>query len=193
MFMVDKMRILVLVSGEKNKGNTKRIVDAFLCGLKKGNHDIKCINLCEVQINPCKDCNACVYLKDKFCVQEDGLNEILDEIMQSDCIVFASPIYFSFFSGTMKLLIDRFHAIGKKYNYDYPKKKFIVLATAAGDGSSFNLLKAFINEIFIEHMKWEELAFYGVSNCKFNDDFISKENDLMAIEEIGEKLRRKDE
>lgn len=182
--MVDKMKILVLVSGEKKRGNTNRIVETFLRGCQKESHEVKLLNLSDYQLNACKDCNACLYQKDKFCVQEDGLNEILEEIMKCDCVTFVSPIYFSFFSGTMKLLIDRFHAMGKRFNYEYPKKKFIVLATAAGSSDAFKLIRAFIDEIFIDHMKWEELAFYGVSNCSFDDDFSSKEADLKAIEEI---------
>ncbi len=185
---VNTMKILVLVSNEKKLGNTEKIVRSFLRGANTVKNEITYISLADLSIKSCIDCNSCESLSKSYCVHTDDMEIIFQEIEKNDCIVFATPVYFNFFSGKMKMMIDRFHAIGKRAGYQYPKKKYIILATAAGDKSAFCLMKKFCEEIFTEHMRWEEIIFFGVGNCRVNDDFSDKENQLKKIEKIGKEI-----
>ena len=84
----------------------------------------------------CAVCNVCRY--GKPCVQNDGFNEIVSEIMEADLLVFASPLYFWTISFRIKASIERFYCIAEKDDnppfgrYEkYPEKDCALLMTAA--------------------------------------------------------------
>lgn len=84
----------------------------------------------------CAVCNACRY--GKPCVQNDGFNEIVSEIMEADMLVFASPLYFWTISSRIKAFIERFYCIAEKDDnppfgrYEkYPEKDCALLMAAA--------------------------------------------------------------
>ena len=53
--------------------------------------------------------------KTKQCVQKDDMQAIYSKMLEVKVIVFASPVYFYTFNGSMKLLIDRTFIIEKTY------------------------------------------------------------------------------
>lgn len=56
-------------------------------------------------INYCKGCLGRVSSGE--CVIHDDMSGILEDMVDADVIVFASPIYFNTISGQMKTMIDR--------------------------------------------------------------------------------------
>ena len=44
------------------------------------------------------------------CIQKDEGNQVLAKILESDLIVFATPIYYFGMSAQLKMMIDRFYA-----------------------------------------------------------------------------------
>jgi len=59
----------------------------------------------EVDIRPCRGCNACEMLN--RCVQRDDMDYIHDRIIAADCIILASPIYCMGLAAQAKVLVDR--------------------------------------------------------------------------------------
>lgn len=53
-------------------------------------------------------CNACGM--NGACVQKDDMSEVEKLILNSDMIVFVSPIYYFGISAQLKTLIDRFYS-----------------------------------------------------------------------------------
>lgn len=53
-------------------------------------------------------CDACGMNGD--CNWKDKGNEILNKIIESDAIIFASPVYYYNISSQLKMMIDRFYA-----------------------------------------------------------------------------------
>ena len=60
-------------------------------------------------INYCLGCRACK-LNKGICIHKDDMTEILDKIISSNIIVFASPVYFYSFNAQMKAIMDRTYA-----------------------------------------------------------------------------------
>lgn len=187
------MRILVLVGSEKRCGNTEKIVDSFYSGIDRTKHEVQILNVSTMKINPCRDCNQCKHLKEKFCIQKDDMNIIYDAVMQSECVVLAYPVYFSFMPGKLKMVIDRFHAFGKRFNYEYPQKKLIMLMSSSDDSSSTKLLRNYSEEIFVRHLKWELVSFYCIGNCDYEEDFTMKKEELNEVFMMSKKLEERNE
>ena len=62
------------------------------------------------------------------CVFQDAMPKILDTILESDMIVFATPIYYFGFSAQIKAVIDRFYSRNERIQSKHLKSAFIATA-----------------------------------------------------------------
>lgn len=83
------------------------------------------IRLDEMNISPCRACNACV--KSHKCVINDDLAAIAEKMLAADMIVLATPVYFYSLCAQLKILIDRCYA----RHIEMKNKKFVFIITAA--------------------------------------------------------------
>lgn len=110
------MRFCVLMASPRLNGNTAELVKPFLTELKKNGAEVTYITLAEKNILPCRGCYACQNISDEYgCVQQDDTSEIMKEVIKSDCIVLATPIYSWYCTTPMKALLDRHYGLNKFY------------------------------------------------------------------------------
>lgn len=103
------MNILILNGSPRHNGNTQLLAQSFAKGAEENGHKIEFISVDDVNVNPCKGCNACFKNKDMLCVQHDDMAEIYAKLANADMLVIASPIYFYGISAQLKAIIDRCH------------------------------------------------------------------------------------
>ncbi len=63
------------------------------------------IKLSKMQIKPCEACGFSP--EPKYCVLNDDLSKHYESLVECDCLLIGSPIYFDSVSAQMKLFIDR--------------------------------------------------------------------------------------
>lgn len=114
------MKVLY-INGSNRKGNCSKILN----DLK--NKDDKLIELSDKSINYCLGCNACRNELKEYCVIDDDMQEIYEEILKVDKIVIASPIYMNHITGLLKNVIDRFNPFS--WHDDLLRGKTIYLIT----------------------------------------------------------------
>jgi multimeric flavodoxin WrbA len=111
------MQILALQGSPREKGNTATLLNSYLKGIKDANiqdsdgNEIEVINLDNMNIKPCNGCGACKKLKDRHCVINDDMTALYSRFINSDLVIFASPVYWWSVSAQMKLFIDRLYAL----------------------------------------------------------------------------------
>lgn len=102
------MKVTTILGSPRKKGNTNRVlkwVEEELGGL---DHQTARINVVDFKINGCKGCFMCKKVPDSHgCPQKDDAGEILNRLIASDAIVYASPNYMWSLTAQMKALIDR--------------------------------------------------------------------------------------
>ena len=59
------------------------------------------------EITPCMGCFGCWVRKPGECVIQDGMTELNDRCMNSDVVIYLSPVVFGQFSANIKNVIDR--------------------------------------------------------------------------------------
>lgn len=102
------MKVLVLNGSPKENSNTMKLTTAFLNGLNEENgHEIKTVSVKEKDIKFCQGCLSCWFRQDGHCVIEDDMNELLDEMAVSDCIVWSFPLYYHGIPAQLKTVLDR--------------------------------------------------------------------------------------
>ncbi|MDU9375944.1 hypothetical protein McpSp1_05240 [Methanocorpusculaceae archaeon Sp1] len=98
-------RILAVNGSPRKRGNTETVLDAFLHGAERAGAAVSKISLVDIDHKNCRGCNACH--KKGVCILNDDLTPIFEEVMSSDILVLASPIYSMTVTAEMKSFIDR--------------------------------------------------------------------------------------
>jgi len=106
------IRVLGLNGSPRNYGNTYKLLKVALEMAEELGAEVKLINLYELNIRDCIGCladeqRACRYP----CVIDDDMRIVYDEVLRSDGIIFATPMYWYSPSAAMKRVIDRLTAL----------------------------------------------------------------------------------
>ena len=100
------MKIVILQGSPNIKGSTNLLVESFSKGAKESNNEVIRFDICKMNINNCTGCVSCGY--EGPCIFKDDNEIIKNEILSSDMIVFATPLYYYGFTAQIKKVIDRF-------------------------------------------------------------------------------------
>ena len=100
------MNILVLQSSPNMHGSTALLVDGFCRGAREAGHAVTVVDVCRLNIAPCTGCVACGY--EGPCVQHDDMDTLRRQILSSDMLVLATPLYYYGMTAQLKTVIDRF-------------------------------------------------------------------------------------
>jgi multimeric flavodoxin WrbA len=110
------MKITTLLGSARKKGNTSTVLGWVEDELKSLGHDVDRIYLHNKSIAGCLGCSKCREKPNEIgCVQKDDAIEIMEQMIISDVVLYASPIYFWSFSAQMKALIDRTYSLVANY------------------------------------------------------------------------------
>ena len=111
------MQITTLLGSAKKKGNTATVLGWVEEELKSLGHDVERIYLNNKSINGCLGCAKCREKSDEIaCVQKDDAADIMEKMIASEVVLYASPIYFWGFTAQIKALIDRGYSLVTNYH-----------------------------------------------------------------------------
>ena len=132
------MNVLILVGSPRLRGNTAELCKPFMEELKENGAEARYVTLADKDIKPCKGCYACQDVDDKYgCCQMDEMP--VEDILWSDLIVLATPIYAWYCAAPMKNVLDRHYGFNKYYGSAegslWAGKKVAILATHGYDGA----------------------------------------------------------
>jgi len=110
------MKFCVLMGSPRQNGNTAELLKPLINELMNRNCNVEYITLADKNILPCKGCYTCQEVDGSYgCVLNDDVNHIMNAIIVSDCVVFATPIYTWYCTAPMKALLDRNYGLNKFY------------------------------------------------------------------------------
>lgn len=139
------LNICAIVGSNSNNSNTYYFVEKFLILLREKldiDVNIKIYHLCNFEIKYCNGCMICH--ETGKCQLNDDVEFLKSEMINSDIIVWASPVYMNNISGIMKAFIDRMSIW--IHTMRLVGKKGIVLTTTshAGDIQVRDYLKSIL-------------------------------------------------
>ncbi len=125
------MKVLI-VSGSRNpQGQTGRAAQAFLAGVRKAGGEAEILFLPALRIERCRQCDDAgwgVCRSEGRCCIEDDFAGIVEKVRSADAVVFATPVYFSDLSESLRAFLDRLRRITRHEN----GKRGITDKTAVG-------------------------------------------------------------
>lgn len=163
------MKMTTVLGSPRKRGNTATILRCFEEMAAPYAH-IERINVVEHEVRGCLGCDACQKKTDiPGCHQRDDTAAILETLLASDVIVYASPVYVWDFTAQMKALMDRHYCL-VKWKYDPPltlmQGKRTALLVTCGGARAENV--DLIQQVFQREMDYagcRVIGMYGVGDC----------------------------
>ena len=121
-------KVLILSGSPRVGGNSDLICDEFMRGALENGNAVKKLNVAQKKVNFCRGCYYCND-HDGECVFKDDMAEILQDIIDADVLVLASPVYFYSIDAQLKAVIDRTVARW----LEVKNKEFYYIATCADE------------------------------------------------------------
>ena len=171
---------ITIINGSARKGNTCAAINALMEGAEK--HEIEIIQPEKLNIAPCMGCNACECYKG--CVAKDDTNETVDRIVNSDLVVFATPVYWWGITAQLKLIIDKCYCKGA-----YLKNKkvgLIIIGGASIDNEQYNLIKSQFDCI-AHYLEWD-ILFYNKYSATAADELAADASALSQLTAQAEEI-----
>lgn len=145
------MKILVFNgSPKKENSDTLHITRAFLDGMKEESpQDIHIINVIDKHIEYCQGCFACMR-NGGNCIHDDDMRGILEEILESDLLIFSYPLYCYGMPAPLKAFMDRtlplssmaMHKVGERYEHvgqaDFSHLRYLMICGCGFPNSEHN-------------------------------------------------------
>ncbi|MDB4444133.1 flavodoxin family protein [bacterium] len=103
------MKIVGILGSARKGGNTDVLLNVAMEEAKEKGAFVDTISLKDKSIAPCDGCMGCA--KTGKCVIDDDAQEILEKMLASDGIIWATPVYFWSMTGQTKTLMDRTYAL----------------------------------------------------------------------------------
>lgn len=125
------MNKVLLICGSKRDAYSYKI-------LKEIEEKVDCAKLLKLKDYNIEFCKGCLFCdKNAKCIISDDLNEIINQMLENDIIVFAIPNYFGGMSGFFKNFMDRLHYMYKRSILK--DKKIIFIYTGALEDDSITM------------------------------------------------------
>ena len=119
------MKVLALQGSPRKKGSTSKILGWVQEELESLNHEVTTSFLQSKTIKGCMACGKCKDFPDEIgCIQKDDAPELLQAMIVSDLVIFASPLYFWGVTAQIKALIDRTFSL--YIDYKQPTHKSLI-------------------------------------------------------------------
>lgn len=107
------MKITTILGSPRKRGNTAAVLKQFE-DCVPAPHQVERINITDYTVKGCLGCDVCQRKRDEpGCAQKDDAVALLNRLLASDVVVYATPLYCWDFSAQLKALVDRQYCLVK--------------------------------------------------------------------------------
>jgi multimeric flavodoxin WrbA len=128
----------IIISGSRNpQGQTAQAINALVEGMNAGGADCEVVFLPQKNIECCRQCDEKGWglcRPQGRCVIEDDFAALVQKINDADAAVFATPVYFSDLSESLRAFLDRLRRITRHESAKAPLAGKPALGTCVAGG-----------------------------------------------------------
>lgn len=120
------MKITVITGSPRKKGNSFAMTDAFVREAEQCGHTVQRFDAAAMHVAGCHACMTC-YKTGKACSFNEEFDAVASAVLDSDAVVFSTPVYWYTIPAQIKGVIDCLFSlvVGGK---DYTGKKWGLIA-----------------------------------------------------------------
>ncbi len=181
--MVDIMIVIAVQTSPNLDGLTSSLSQAVLRGVEAEGGETELVHLNKLDIKHCIACDngwgKC--RTEGICILEDDFDALIEKLVETDAVVFATPVYFGDLSESSKTFLDRLRRVERGREVKtFNGKKAIGVASAGGSGRG--AVRALYNlEDYLRRLGFEIFDLVPVTR-------FSKDHKLQMLENAGRRL-----
>lgn len=173
------MKITVITSSPRKHGTSALLADEFIRGAEEAGHNVFRFNAAFEKISPCLGCDHCSR-NDGICIQKDAMEKLNPHLLESDAVVFVTPLYYYGLSAQLKTVIDRFYAKNDKLLGS--GKKAMLLATSY-DHNDWTMQALTLHyQTILRYLRWSEAGTLFATGCGSRGDIERSEFPQLAYQ-----------
>ena len=143
------MNILALQGSPRREGNTQAVLDIVLQAAQQAGAETELVELSQLErLSGCIECKACKERPDEpGCALDDDMQDVLGKALESDVVVWATPVFCWSPTWLMKMAMDRFYCMFK-YRKDgqidslmQGRKMAAIITAGGGEDDGADLVK----------------------------------------------------
>ena len=167
------MRAIILFGSPRKNGNTIQLAQGVMKALKEKESYVRMLYLNDLNIRPCQGCYKC--LGDGTCRINDDMKDIRKYIIESDVIVYATPVYWFSPSAQLKVVMDRSIAFMNGDNSSrIAGKKAITLMTFADKNTDTAISAVMIFKKSFELLQLDYIGGIEAPGCSGHKNLTQK-------------------
>ncbi len=177
-------KAVVITGSPRRRGTSFVLADNFIRGLKEQGADVYRFDAAFERVTACSGCDHCG-LGASDCVYRDDMFKLNPYLIESQLVVFCTPLYYFGFSSQLKLVIDRFYAINSQL---HAPKRAVLLATAwnTNDWTMTALVEHY--RTIVRYMGWEDQGMVLAIGCGYRSAIERSDFPKQAYE-LGKSVR----
>jgi multimeric flavodoxin WrbA len=175
------MKILGLSCSPRKGGNTETLVTEALEGARNEGADAELFSVHGKDIRPCDGCQTCITTG--ICQINDDMQDVYRKMIESDGIIFGTPIYFYTMTAQAKAIMDRTYSM-RRPDFKMANKVGGVIAVAGGIGL-MEAIKDWYFYIAISHML---AADYVTAYAGGRGEVRGNEHVMKTARELGRQI-----
>ena len=168
---MQRPKIIAIYGSPRRRGNTARLLQRAVEGARDAGADVEEIVLRDLKMSPCLEIYGCKNAGE--CRLKDDFQTARDQILASQGLMLASPVFFYTVSAHTKILMDRFQSLWvKKYWIDganqrqsaSQRKALFISAGATRGKKLFDGILLSLRYFFdvIDMQLWKALLYRGL-------------------------------
>lgn len=179
------MKVTAIQSSPNQEGLTCNLARAAIKGVESEGGETELVHLNKLDMKPCIACGdgwgKC--RTEGICILNDDFEALRKKIIESNALVFATPVYWHDLSESAKVFLDRLRRCERLSNFKtFSGKKVIGIASAGGTGAG--AVRALYNlEDYLRRLGFEIFDLVPVTR-------VSKDYRLEMLEKAGKQLVR---
>ncbi|AXV37881.1 MAG: flavodoxin family protein [Methanobacteriaceae archaeon] len=164
-------KVLLICGSPRPNGNTAQVLEECAKSIENQSLETEILSLRGKKIQSCIACGKCAELH--RCSLEDGLNEIIEKIRESEGFIIGAPVYFGTARGDVMSLLQRVGMVSRASDQFLSWKVGGPIAVARRGGQTATiqemLMFFFINEMIVPGSTYWNMVF-GLAPGEVQED-----------------------
>lgn len=178
------MKVTVITGSHHKNGTSALLADKFIEGAREAGNEVLRFDAAFENVKPCMACEYCTS-HEGVCVHKDSMNVLSNDLIDTELMVFVTPLYYYGMSAQIKAVIDRFHAINAKIAGN---KKAMIFATSYGaENLTMEALEK-MYESMLRFLNWQDAGKLFATGCPVREVIEQSEYPQKAYE-MGKAIR----
>ncbi len=182
------MKVLAINGSPRKGGNTETLLRKAMEPIAEAGYGTEFLQVGGALIRGCTACGACGRMKNRQCVMDDDLfNLVFMKMIDADAILIGSPTYFANMTAETAALISRAGYVALA-NGGLLRRKIGAAVVAKRRGGAVNVLDG-INHLFlINQMIVPGSTYWNMGLGSARLDVLDDEEGLKNMRDLGEQI-----